>query len=528
MMDLPVYSAMQIQDAIDAAAVTTGVAQIPAGIYVATEPVRLMSNVKLVFDPAAILRRNFDTNEATLSQFQSQTKIANVSVSGGRIDNAATHPGPQISIFGDNISISDMQVLNFYSVVGGIGGNGINIAGNDNKLTNLTVVTTCTTTGAGGIRMLGGYNFLCSNCFVSSGDDALQFVPDPSQDISISNSQFVNCVGISAAARACAVFLENRDTGTMSASVTNCAFIGIRGRGGTVGAICSIKADPGTVNGSIANIQFIGVSLALPPNAPGPTFVVKGDQEPTSNIFTGLIDQIDFIGCTAGGGTDVAGPGLYVQQAARVRWIGGSIQAGTAATSAVSILSSADCEIRNATIICSSTCLSGISVGHGDGSRMWSERIAISGVTVMGFGSVSGIALSGTHSCIVSSNVLLSKSGGGSVGISVDNSDQCVLDGNNTEAVATPYDLSGSASGFIIAGPGAATQASGTATLSSGTAKVTFAVPFFGPGYTVQLTGDTPGETFSFSDITAESFVITSTNTGSMANVSWLALFTTF
>jgi hypothetical protein len=57
---------------------------------------------------------------------------------------------------------------------------------------------------------------------------------------------------------------------------------------------------------------------------------------------------------------------------------------------------------------------------------------------------------------------------------------------------------------------------------------VTFAVPFFGPGYTVQLTGDTPGETFSFSDITAESFVITSSNTGSMANVSWLALFTTF
>src|SRR5215471_9666565 len=100
MIDLPVYSAVEIQNAIVTAEITTGVAQIPAGIYVATEPVRLMSNVRLVFDPAAILRRKFDTNEATLSQFDSQAKIVNVSVSGGRIDNAAEHPGPQISFYG--------------------------------------------------------------------------------------------------------------------------------------------------------------------------------------------------------------------------------------------------------------------------------------------------------------------------------------------------------------------------------------------------------------------------------------------
>jgi polygalacturonase len=60
MTTLPVYSATKIQDAIVGASNTTGVAQIPAGIYVATEPVRLMSNVKLIFDPAAILRRKFD------------------------------------------------------------------------------------------------------------------------------------------------------------------------------------------------------------------------------------------------------------------------------------------------------------------------------------------------------------------------------------------------------------------------------------------------------------------------------------
>jgi len=58
---------------------------------------------------------------------------------------------------------------------------------------------------------------------------------------------------------------------------------------------------------------------------------------------------------------------------------------------------------------------------------------------------------------------------------------------------------------------------------------VTFAVPFIGSGYTVQLTGNTPGETFGYSDVTAEGFVINSSLFGrSGATVSWLALLTTF
>ena len=143
MMDLPVYDAVEIQVAIDVAAVTTGVARIPPGIYVATAPVRLTSNVKLIFDPAAILRRKFATNEATLWQAEPGTKIVNVSVSGGRIDNAdangSTYPGPQISLYGDNVAISEMQVLNFHSLPGtrGFGGNGINITGNYVRTTGM-------------------------------------------------------------------------------------------------------------------------------------------------------------------------------------------------------------------------------------------------------------------------------------------------------------------------------------------------------------------------------------------------------
>jgi hypothetical protein len=525
-----------IQEAINASAATGLPVYVAPGIYQATVPVMLRSDLTLIFQPGAILRREFSGPFATLTQTDWTIKLVNVKLSGGLIDNPQYNVGPQISIYGDHVSISGMEVFDFYSgdyKEKTIGGVGITIVGNDNSLSNLRVVTSCQTVGAGGIRMAGGNNFLCSNCYVTSGDDALQFVPiapdlgNPNENVSISDSQYVNCIANSAAARACVVFLENRsDTDSMTANVTNCAFIGIRGQGGSVGALCSNKAlGSQTSSGYISNIQFIGVSLSLGSAANGPTFQVQRDS-PSG----GPIQQIDFIGCTAFDGG--AGSGLYVEQASRVRWIGGSIAAGPLSSLVVQIFSSTDCEVRDATVICSGAGSgTGVYVGSANTTLAPTDRIRISGVSIIDIADGwIGLLLRGANSCVVASNTFLRAPSTANAGaIYVDDSYNCVLDQNNTLSVDTPYSLT-SGSGYIDSALGIATSATGTVTLSSlsGTADVTFAVPFLNDRYSVQLTGNVTGETFAFSNQSTSGFTVSSSNTSSTAEVCWTALIVGF
>jgi len=534
---LPVCSATVIQDLIDRTAGTGYAAYVPPGIYLADNAVYLSSDVTLVFDAAAILRRNYASTaaEGMLTQRDMSSKIVNVKLSGGRLDNPQPYDGTSIAIFGDNISISGMEVLDFY------GGLGVVIVGDDNKLSDLRVVTSSQVTGAGGIRMAGGHNFLCSNCYVESGDDALQFVPiSPNngaaiENISIADSQYVNCIGISAAARACVVFLENRSsTYEMTANVTNCAFIGIRGQGGPIGALCANKAlDNQPSTGLISNIQFIGVSLSLGDATTGANFQVQRD-----STNGGPIQQIDFIGCTgflgAGAANSTGAAGLYVQEASQVRWIGGSIAASAVAQYAVQILSSSDCAVADTEVVCGEQCQAGIYVGYGDGSTEASDRVAISNVTVRAIpdttGYESGISLDRTDACTVTSSTLISVNAmGGSTGILVNDSKNCRLDQNNCLLVGQPYVFSGESFGFINGSLGAGTSATGTIGLSSGTADVTFPFArFVNDRYSVQLTGNTTAETFAFSNRTETGFTITSSNPDSTAEVCWSALITQF
>jgi hypothetical protein len=327
--------------------------------------------------------------------------------------------------------------------------------------------------------MAGGKNFQCSNCYVVSGDDALQFVPitpqlingsvPPYQNVSIADSQYVNCIGYSAAARVCSVMLDNRSTSeNMTANITNCAFIGIRGQGGSAGALCGNRAGTGSLpsTGTIFGIQFIGVSLSLNATATDSNFQVQRDL----NGNCGPIRQIDFIGCTAFDGR--VAPGLFVQEASGVRWIGGSIVAGATSQTAVVILSSEDCEVRDTTVVCSSepstggpVPSAGIFVGSGYGSTGPSNQIRISGVTVARIPQATpGIALVNTDACVVASSILQQKQPDSqTIRIYVDNSTNCVLDGNDTRLVDKSYDFKVSASGFIDAKLGAATQAAGMA-----------------------------------------------------------------
>lgn len=447
------------------------------------------------------------------------TKLINVSIAGGRIDNPGRYPGSQIALYGDNVVISAMQILDFYDP-----GLGIMIVGDDNRLSDLRVVTSCQHVGAGGIRMAGGNNFLCSNCHVSSGDDALQFVPiapvnsTPMQDVSITNGQYVNCVGISASARSCVAALvdQNVDGLTMTAEITDCAFIGIRGQGGSIGALCFNKSS----SGSIARIQFIGASISQAEAANDPNFSTQA-----GNSGASPVQQIDLIGCMA---LNSSQAGLFVQWASRVRWIGGSLYARAGAPAVVDVVQSTDCELRDATILCSSTCTSGVFVGFGHGNTGPSSNIRLSGLDILGIpANGTGIILDRTNACTVPGNRLVAAvADSGATGISVTESLGCVLEGNDTRLVTTPYVLNGS--GTISAAAGVATSAAGVVQLAAGTAAVTFTTPFLNDHYAVQLTGDTTGENFAFTGRTASGFSIESSNGSSAARVCWSALITHF
>lgn len=515
------FSAQVIQDAIDNAGPADGRVYVPPGIYLATQPMYLASNIELVLDPGAILRREFASQhaEGLLTQADMSTRLINVSIAGGRIDNPGQHPGSQIALFGDNIRISGVQILDFYDP-----GLGIMIVGNDNRLSDLRVVTSCRHVGAGGIRMAGGNNFLCSNCTVSSGDDALQFVPiapadNPAmQDVSITNAQYVNCVGISACARSCVAALvdQNADGLTMTAEITDCAFIGIRGQGGSIGAYCFNKSS----SGSIARIQFIGASISQAETASDPNFSMQAGNDGASPV-----QQIDLIGCTA---LNSAQAGLFMQLASRVRWIGGSLYTRDGAPTVVDIVQSSDCELRDATVLCSSSCTSGVFVGFGHGDTGPSSNIRLTGLDILGIpAGGTGITLDRTNACVVSDNRLVAAvPDSGATGISVTESLGCVLEGNDTRLVTTPYVLTGT--GTISAALGVATSAAGVAQLEAGNAAVTFTTPFLNDHYAVQLTGNTTGENFAFTGRTAAGFIIESSNTSSTARVCWSALITHF
>jgi hypothetical protein len=336
--------------------------------------------------------------------------------------------------------------------------------------------------------------------------------------VSITNGQYVNCVGISACARSCvAALVDQTETGsTMTAEISDCAFIGIRGEGGSIGALCFNKSS----SGSIARIQFIGASISQADSANDPNFSMQAGNDGASPVT-----QIDLIGCTALNSSQSA---LFVEFASRVRWIGGSMYVSGNAQTVVEIVQASDCELRDATVACGDSCSSGVFVGFGHGATGASSNIRVSGLDVLGIpANGTGITLGRTQSCVISGCRLTAGAPSSKTcGISITDSVGCVLDGNDTRLVTTPYMLDGH--GSINATTGVATSASGVLQLASGATDVSFPVPFLNDHYAVLLTGNTTAENFSFSERTTTGFTVASSNSDSTARVSWLAVITQF
>lgn len=157
----------------------------------------------------------------------------------------------------------------------------MNLAGDDIYLSGLHISGSPRTINNGGIRYMGGDNFLAEDCHVESGDDALQFVPsagpgDPMFNWTITNGTYRNCTGRSWAAKFMVCGLQNRSTTPMTASILDCTFDHCVGHGGNTG----VRAQNVNSSGQIANMRLINgcaVDMSNPTaKLNGTSFLING------------------------------------------------------------------------------------------------------------------------------------------------------------------------------------------------------------------------------------------------------------
>jgi hypothetical protein len=250
-------TAAKIQDAIDWCSSNGYTLRGTSGLYSITGPIYAKSNLNLVMDPDCILQRAYTQAGTTglLQNADMTIKITNVRILGGRIKNtdSTTFKGNQVCLNGDDIHIDGLEIDEWGST-----SRAMLLAGDRMRLSRIRAVSL---DQGGGIRLIGGDQFKCSDSHVKCGDDAYNFVPGGTGsllfDLPITNSQYVNCTGESFNGRLFLAALSGSGSLDMTASITDCAFIGIRGKGSNRGMVIYNEDSTGV----IADIDIIGCMI---------------------------------------------------------------------------------------------------------------------------------------------------------------------------------------------------------------------------------------------------------------------------
>jgi Pectate lyase superfamily protein len=229
-----------LQRLLDASARRGAVGFVPAGTYRCTSALLLRSDVQLNLDPRARIVKDFAAEPGMVTAFLRNAdfavKASRVRITGSGTIGARDHSrtGVVLAIYGDDVEIGDIAI-DTYS-----GGQAVMFAGDRGRIHGITVRNSAAETGTGGIRVIGGTDFLGTDCHVESGDDCFQFVPIGNPEAeptlynqSISGGSFVGCTGASSVSRFMVALLEftGGEPGTtdMDASVTDCSFINCHG-----------------------------------------------------------------------------------------------------------------------------------------------------------------------------------------------------------------------------------------------------------------------------------------------------------
>jgi len=217
-----------VQRLIDAAASQAAVSVLPAGTYRCTSSLFLPSGAKLHLEQGALLLKDWAAQPGLANAFLRNANFAvrsnGVSITGPGTLGARDHgrTGVIIALYGDDVLLSDFTIDTF------AGGQAVMYAGDRGRMDRVTIRNSAVDTGTGGIRGIGGNDFLATHCHVESGDDCLQFVPIGSPgallyNMSINRGSYVGCTGHSSVSRFMVALLEWTSGGYsgMSASISD-------------------------------------------------------------------------------------------------------------------------------------------------------------------------------------------------------------------------------------------------------------------------------------------------------------------
>lgn len=268
------------------------------GQYRCTASLNAAAGMSVYLDKGARLIKEFSGAAVTNAFIRNaggdaSVKTSNIRITGPGMIGAASHAhtGQIIGLHGDDIYLSDFTIDTY------AGGQAIIIAGDRNRIHGLTIRNSSVEIGTGAIRMVGGTDFIATNCHAESGDDVFQFVPiaspsSPLYDMSISRSAYIGCTGVSSVARLFAVgMVDKNGVGGMAGSVTDCSFIACHGKA-TERGIYIINDDS---TGAVRNIGFIDCSIDMTGAETGyQTVFIRRDSASYAQV--GPIDNIRFTG----------------------------------------------------------------------------------------------------------------------------------------------------------------------------------------------------------------------------------------
>jgi len=341
-----------VQKLIDEAARQGAIGLFPAGTYRCTGSLLLPPGAQLQLASGARLLKDWAATPGLANAFLRTKDFAarsdGVRITGPGSIGARDHSrtGVIIALHGHDVRLSDLTIDTY------AGGQAVMYAGDRGRMDRVRIRGSAAQTGTGGIRVVGGADFLATSCDVQSGDDCLQFVPigDPRAllyDMSITRGSYVGCTGTSTVSRFMVALLEwTSGEGGMTASVTDCSFSNCRGSGTNRGIVVKNSHSSGTIQrlrftdcsvdmsrsanadtqeiriqtdaaagGSIRDVTFTRTSVTRPVNS-------------TLRVLGPRISGITFDTCTFAAPSGTANVLAVVDQADQVRFAGSSF-AGT-------------------------------------------------------------------------------------------------------------------------------------------------------------------------------------------------------
>ncbi|MGK5111505.1 glycosyl hydrolase family 28-related protein [Geodermatophilus sp. CPCC 205506] len=285
-----------LQDLVDASTAQGAVAVVPAGTYRCTAGLLLTTGARLQLARGAHLLKDWAAETGLVNAFLRNRDLAvkadGVQITGpgtiGARDHSST--GVVLALYGDDVQLREFTIDTY------AGGQAVMFAGDRGRMDGVTIRNSAVSTGTGGIRVVGGADFLATGCHVESGDDCLQFVPigNPDAvlyDMDITGGSFVGCTGTSTTSRFMVALLEftGGEPGTtdMSASVVDCSFRDCRGAGTNRGIVVKNTHS----QGRIAGVSFTDCSVDMSGAADAETQEIRIQTDPASR---GSISGITF------------------------------------------------------------------------------------------------------------------------------------------------------------------------------------------------------------------------------------------